>query len=497
MNNIIVVGSGPAGISVANALLERGCKVSLLDAGNTLEVEKKNLLTEIQKNNIDVSSLKSNAYSKIKMKLPYGSQFIYNDVRNYFHWETHRCYLPNSFARGGLSNVWGSVLSEFSDKELLNWPASCRNLSKYYSTISSWFKTYYTVDTSQFLSRQAHYLKSKWEENKLDLNEKGFSFGQPILGVDFNQCHLCGLCQHGCPFELIHHMSIHLNVLKANKNFNYIENVVVENFHERHQQVELLVTHMKNRNSFHMIADRLFIACGAGLSSLLYLKSLNKKGKELVLKDSQHFFIPCLLDRRFENIRHDALHTLCQLKMVVTDKKISCFPVHMQLYTYMDLYEMEIKNKFKWFPIFLQPIFNFLTERLVVIQGYLDSRMSNHIIIIYNENQQFTISTSQSRVANRTISRIRKLLNRSKKNLSIYPIPFFLSKSLPGESNHVGGSLPMADLPQEDEVNIWGTPNHFKHVHFVDGSILPHIPAGPITFTIMANAYRIGKEVPL
>src|SRR3990167_4203066 len=222
MNNVIVVGSGPAGISVATGLLERGCKVTLLDAGNTLEIEKQDLLHEAQKNNIDISFLKSHTYAKKKLKLPYGSNFIYDDVKDYFSWQTKNCYLPHSFAQGGLSNVWGSALCEFSEKELSTWPASCRHLSIYYSSVILWFEKYYTSDTSNFLSGQALYLKNSWEKNKFELKENGFSFNAATLGIDFNRCRLCGSCQHGCPYGLIYNTSIHLDLLKLNKNFNYI-----------------------------------------------------------------------------------------------------------------------------------------------------------------------------------------------------------------------------------------------------------------------------------
>ena len=208
MNNVIVVGSGPAGISVATGLLERGCKVTLLDAGNTLEIEKQNVLHEIQKNNLDLSFLKSTAYAKKKLKLPYGSNFIYDDVKDYFSWKTQNCYLPHSFAQGGLSNAWGGVLSEFSEKELSNWPESCRNLSTYYPKIISLFEKYYTSDSSNFLSTQACYLKDRWSKNRSHLENDGFYFRPATLGVNFNHCRLCGSCQHGCPYELIYHTSI-------------------------------------------------------------------------------------------------------------------------------------------------------------------------------------------------------------------------------------------------------------------------------------------------
>ena len=52
----------------------------------------------------------------------------------------------------------------------------------------------------------------------------------------------------------------------------------------------------------------------------------------------------------------------------------------------------------------------------------------------------------------------------------------------------------------EDQVlatNQYGEVSSWKNVHPVDASIFPTIPAQSITATIMANAYRIGKERPI
>jgi len=39
-----------------------------------------------------------------------------------------------------------------------------------------------------------------------------------------------------------------------------------------------------------------------------------------------------------------------------------------------------------------------------------------------------------------------------------------------------------------------GRPRRSKNIHIVDASILPTIPPGPITFTLMANSRRIVEE---
>lgn len=495
---VIVVGSGPAGISVAKGLLERGCKVTLLDAGKTLELEKQFLLREIQQNDFspDNGSLRHHANPKKKLKLPYGSNFIYDGIKDHFSWDTKNCYFQPSFAQGGLSNIWGGAMTEYSVKELFDWPAACRDLSFYYSQIILWLGTYYRADTSSVLSQQALYLKSSWCKHQRELEKDGFSFGAATLAIDFQRCRSCGSCQYGCPYGLIYNSSIHLELLKLNTNFKYIKNVVVENFSENNNKVEIIVKDIQDKKLDRIFSDRLFIACGAGLSPLLYLRSLNKPGKELILKDSQHFVIPCLLDKAIKGVMKEPLHTLCQLKASLTQENISAYPVYLQLYTYMDLYLYEMKNKFRWMYPILKPLLTSWIERLVVIQGYLDSRESNYLTIQYQKSGEFVIKTGKSKSLS-TINNVVRYLKQHRYNLSLKPLHFLLSKSLSGQSNHVGGSLAMSDKPQEDEVDIWGTPSHFKRIHFVDASILPSIPAGPITLTIMANAYRIGKEIPL
>jgi len=497
--NIIVVGSGPAGVSVAKGLLERNCKVTLLDAGNILESEKQILLHEIQLNNhlADTDSLRYHANAKKKSKLPYGSNFIYKGVEDFFSWNTENCRFQPSFARGGLSNVWGGAIASYSVNELSDWPASCCDLSFYYSQIILWLEKYYTADTSSVLSQQAQYLKNNWEKRQSELEKNGFSFRTAMLAVDFNRCRLCGACQYGCPYELIYHSSIHLAWLKQHPNFTYVNDAIVENFSEHPNTVKLVVKHNKNKQSQQFFSDRLFIACGAGLSSLLYLRSLNKPGKELFLKDSQHFILPCLINKKIKDVIKEPLHTLCQLKISLTQKNISHYPAHLQLYTYMDLYSHEMKSKLKWLYPIAKPLLNAWLERLVIIQGYLDSKESNHLIIQYQTSGKFVIKTNNTMPVTSIIHNIVGYLKKHHDNLALKPLRFLLWQSLTGQSNHIGSSLPMSDNPKEDEVDIWGRPCHFKRIHFVDGSILPSIPAGPITLTIMANAYRIGKEGPL
>jgi len=52
----------------------------------------------------------------------------------------------------------------------------------------------------------------------------------------------------------------------------------------------------------------------------------------------------------------------------------------------------------------------------------------------------------------------------------------------------------MSRNPQPFECDLTGRPHGWSCVHAVDATVLPSIPATTITFSVMANAHRIGFE---
>lgn len=64
---------------------------------------------------------------------------------------------------------------------------------------------------------------------------------------------------------------------------------------------------------------------------------------------------------------------------------------------------------------------------------------------------------------------------------------------IPGQGSHIGGIFPMSRNPTPNEVDLMGRPSGYERLHIVDSSVLPTIAAPTITFTVMANAHRIGS----
>jgi len=90
------------------------------------------------------------------------------------------------------------------------------------------------------------------------------------------------------------------------------------------------------------------------------------------------------------------------------------------------------------------------------------------------------------------IRRVLAKLRRHCFQFGAWPLGPMLQVSEPGRGFHSGGSFPMRERPGELETDTLGRLSGWQRTHIVDASVLPDIPATQITFSVMANAHRIG-----
>lgn len=475
---IYVIGSGPAGVACAMGLVENGHPVTMLDAGLELPFENKKLLEQARANWCpkQIKLLKHRLNRKNPIKLSYNSNFYSAEVQNHFEIKTHsKVHILSSFAKGGLSNVWGAVLKKYSETDFLNWPISLNELEPYYAKVLK-----YIPSGLGYSSQQAKNLMDNWITHQSDLNKHGIEFDIPELAVNFLSCRYCGNCQHGCPGEFIYNASHTLNLLSSYPNFYYQNNVVVTEVQEFGNQIIITAHHINTQEKISFEGERVFMACGSLISSLLYLKSA-KRTDSLTFRDSSHFMLPCLMKKRVKEVEKESLHTLCQAMIRLNNKAISNKTLALQLYTYMDHYQ----QKLNWFP-------KILLDRFIVFQGFLHSNHSHGFKLNYSANKIFMQPVFNADV-NKTIHKLINLCKLNKIFLGFNTMKWFNQISKIGKSFHYGASLPMRTKPNELETDRLGRPMGYERWHIVDASIFSSIPAGPITLTMMANASRIAN----
>jgi choline dehydrogenase-like flavoprotein len=515
----VVVGSGPAGIACAKALLDRGVEVTMLDAGVTLEADKERLVAPLRSQPPEAwsdealallrSGLQPRA-SGITLKLAYGSDYPYQLAEHDLGIERRNVACVPSFARGGMSNVWGGSMLSYRDDDLSAWPIGTTELAPHYRAVLDWvghsavedrlsakFPTYSNKAVAVPASRQAIELLADMEQSADALLREGVVFGRSRLAVD-PACIRCGMCMYGCPKDLIFNSAAILPGLLANPRFSYRPGVVVETVRETGSEVVLCVRTIAGGERSELRASRAFLGCGPLSTTHIMLASLGAYGREVVMHDSQYYIFPLLRYRSTPGFDREPTHTLAQVFVEMFDKKVSPYSVHLQLYSYNDLYARVFEGMFG--PIHRALPLRPLLGRMWIAQGYLHSAESPGIAATLDRPKgdgraRMRLRSTGSGDTKAKVRRVVRKVASLHRELRMVPVSPMLQLGDAGQGYHVGGAFPMRSNAGPFESDTLGRPHGFERLHLVDSTTFPSIPASTVTFTVLANAHRIASAV--
>ncbi len=521
---IIVIGSGPAGVAAAVALLKKGYKVRMVDAGFKLENDREKVverLFSLSKENWskkDILTIKENMdpHSEgVNIKYLFGSDFPYKGMDDIQPVQLNQTKMVRSLAKGGLSNVWGASILNYIKDDIDNWPISYDDLDEHYKEVLNFMpfagnndelNTVFPLYTKPQLfnsSKQVTDFSNDINENHSIITKEGFKIGKARLAVNFDndnqqkKCVYCGLCLYGCPYDLIYNSSHTLRDLIKNENFSYLSNLVVNKIVEKNKKIKIYAESLISKKEKELTCDKVFLAAGTVSSTRILLNSLGATNKSVYFKHSDHFQVPLLRYKKTDGFNEEDVFTLTQMFLELDDKSISKNLIHMQLYAYSDLFEKVMINKFGFlYPLVKYPINEFL-GRFLVIKGYLHSDISSTIEAkLDNSTQKFLHLKGHPNIeAQQALTKIRKKFVKNRKYFKAYPLPIITKLSLPGIGNHSGGTFPMAINPGKFQTDILGVPHGFNNLHVVDSTVFPTIPSTTISFSIMANAHRIASSI--
>lgn len=513
-----MIGSGPAGIAAALALVAQGREVTMLDVGEQLESENAELKARLslsepvawQQSDISLMTGSRRA-EKIDSIRPFGSDFLFADRFGIFarNQPSESIGLRPSFAVGGLSNGWGASILPYRAEDLGDWPLSTRELSPHYEALRSFVPVAarpddledlfpmlsVTKDTSLPLTSQARELLRRLHAKRSRLNASGIFFGHARVAVSSTDCRRCGMCLYGCPYGLIFNSSALLDRLSANEKFSYRSGHYVTRFEETSRHVRVFSTELNSGGESELRCERLFIGAGVLPTAQLVLNSLGHFDAPILVRDSQYFLLPLLQSWwPTPDPAHESAHTLTQLFVEIIDPAVDEHTVHTQLYTYNDLFGVDMRARFGVLAGALSPLIDHVSRRLIVAQGFLHSDVSSTIELrlVRSEGIPRLVLVEKINPANVTaISRARKKLSVAFRASGLLPLAPLSRSGSTGSSFHCGGTFSMRDRPSGLESDVLGRPAGLRRVHVVDASVFPSIPATTITLSVMANAHRI------
>jgi ferredoxin len=403
-----------------------------------------------------------------------------------------------SGALGGFSTVWGAQIMPFSRSTFVRWPFGWDEIEQHYRAVlrevplageeDDYASDFPLLDARSPLppvtGRTADVLK-RHQRHRDALNRKGVIVGKARLAFAANRCVRCGMCMTGCPYSLIYSASHTIDRFTASGRIKHISRVLVTRVEES-DGAEPVVhgKDLETGNPFQLKADRIFVGAGGLGSTRIAFNSLSRPPSSVDLQESVQFLVPFVSRRTAGDPRTEPAFTLNQFNILLkfddesyTTSQVHCYPYNPAIAEVLP----------GWLP---DRISAAILGRLTIGLGYLPSWRSPRLTVdlcARSEGELPEISVRVAAEARPTMLRsVLKRLSAIGPKLDLHPVLPMVQLSGPGKSYHFGSTF-----PHGGGSDLLGRIGDFRHIHLIDGSVLPSVPSTTFTLTVMANAHRI------
>ena len=515
--DIIIVGSGPSGVSAAFPLVEAGLKVLMVDGGkkSKIELPKKSFLTERYESNEqwkwmigkDFHALKNMDSASPKLRVP-THQYVFTDFLKKSCIESENFIAVGSLAKGGLSNAWGCGVAKLSAEELSDFPFSQSDIESSYEAVTQRIgvsgaidddlSDYYGLDLwSQpptSMDKLHERMLAQYNSKKATLNNSGFRIGRSriaLLSQDLNgrkACRESGNCLWGCDSKSLYSSADEITVLTKYDNFHYQSSFQVDNVSTNSKSVS--ISGYKDQVHQTVCANKLLLAAGTLATTRLALLAL-KHEENINLQSCPTaaflLWLPKMLGtKRGNNIGLGQLSFSLKLNSEVTTFgstfsttgiPMSEFVRHMPL---LKKYSIDVLQH--------------LLSSCVVGNIFLPGQLSQTNVKL-GQDSSLKITGKYCNSVDSIMSEANKKLRQSYWKMGAVLLPKSFTQTKPGSDIHYSSTLPMRQHPVRGETDSYGEVFDLENIHIVDGSCLPTLSEKSHTLTIMANADRIGRHL--
>lgn len=495
--DVVVVGSGPAGVSAAWPLVEAGLRVVMLDASEPLvgpglapAVSRTDPNHWKTRFGIDLGAFEAPLDVSPKFGTPRARATL-DKFQDRIGLVTSGFFAAGSLGQGGLSTIWGALATPFTAQERTGLPFPSVDLDASYERVGRRIGLGQPVQPESpaarfVLARRG--CRSPGDDLKLECAPNAVL--EEPLGERL-ACNRCGLCLYGCDRGSIYGSGLELPGLERQPNFSYRPGHLVRAVESadgmRGQGYSLRAETRLGPTT--LTAPRVVLAAGTIATTGLALTRLGLFDVPVRLLSNPAaataFIVPRLvgldlpergfgLGQLFYRL-DDAAGVLYGADTLPLDMLAGRLPVGRP---------------------FAFRLARALAPALLLATCYRPGEASRNTLTASTSNGSTTLSIRGECTQEATdrlkadVSRLRRGLRR----LSAVPLPGSTAILEPGADAHYAGTLPMGGggpAATTADGELAGAPG----LYVVDGAALPTLPATHPTLTIMANADRIGRAL--
>ena len=515
--DVIIVGSGPAGVSAAFPLVDAGLRVLMVDGGRDAQVVMPaGQFLDARRHEADqwgwmvgrdFHALRQVDAVSPKLRVPThagvfeGFEAANQVVANDF-------VAVGSLAPGGLSNAWGCGVACLTDEELAAYPVTPAEMRTSYSAVATrigvsggreddlsdffglddWSQEPVPIDEIQ------GDMLTRYSVCRERLHQNGFRLGRARVAVltepmaNRQACDRSGSCLWGCKRRALYSATEDLRLLQGRPGFFYRPGFVVGRIVAEDATVAVEGKGLDGAGVIR--ARRVLLAAGTLASTRLALQAINHSGPVSMQSCPTAAFMLWL--PRYLGRAHDAAFGLGQLSFSLkladgtlgfgslfntTGIPVTEFARHMP---FGNRHGLDL----------LEP----LLTSCVVGNLFLPGAMTNVSLRLDADDKLVVRGTYRDEVP-ALMREAHRRLDASFRRLGAVLMPASFKVGRPGSDIHYAASLPMRAEPVRGQTGCHGELAGAVGVHVVDGASLSSLPAKSHTLTIMANADRIARHL--
>jgi choline dehydrogenase-like flavoprotein len=510
--DIVVIGSGPAGVSAALPLVEAGRRVVMIDSGRDTDPPADAPWRRMLGAHLE--ALRPDDGLSPKLRTPEARRLL-----GAFH--EHQPIGAEDFlaigalGRGGLSRIWGAFACELQGDDLQGWPLTPYDLRSSYDavvarigvsgshdddmaafygpsdalqaapplgpTAAAMFKRYCAARPDpQFAlgrARNALITENRWRRQSCDFR----------LG-----------CLWGCERGAIYDSRQDLALLRQHANFE-LRSATAQRLVRADGGWDVITTHGERLH-----APRLVVAAGT-LGSLRLVAPLLAPATKLRVLNSPVMAVPLLVTARLGGKLPTEGHSLAHLGFRLACSEKPGDYVSGAIYETAGLPPASFAARMPFGRRAATEIFRALAPALAVATVYFPGHYSANTVTLRpspqgdqgdqgdqaDEAPQVEVRGGVAPGFDEVVRTVRQRLTTIWRKLGARPLPG-VALATAGTDAHLGGVFPMGVVAPHG-TNNYGELHAAPRLYLVDGSVLPSIPSKFTTLTIMANADRIGR----
>jgi len=514
--DVIIVGSGPAGVSVAFPLLEAGLRVFLADGGRNPSIDPplgsflgnrahdeeqwKWMIGE------DFRALSRADAVSPKLRVP-PLDFVFDGFETDNRIDASDFIAIGSMAAGGLSNAWGCGVAALTREELADYPFDPGDLNASFARVArrigvsggseddlaDYFGLNSWADAPLPMDRLQSELFARYAKRRKSLFA-GFQMGRARLAAlsrdlgDRLACDQSGACLWGCGRRSLYSARDDLVKLRRYANLTYASGFVVREITSDSPLVSVIGRGPQGERC--VAARRVVLAAGTLASTRLVLQALRHVGPvPLQACPTAAFLIwaPTHLGQPRE-----AAFGLAQLAFVLGLKNgVRGFG---GLFNSTGIPLAEFSRYLPMRRRLGVDVLSRLMSSCAVGNFFLPGRYTRASLRL-NADQSLHVEGRYADDVRPLMAEVERKLRASFLKLGALLLPTSFQLGRPGGDIHYSASLPMRAAPGIGECDCDGELHGLADVHVVDGAALPSLPAKPHTLIVMANADRIGRRL--